>query len=115
MTPSSRGPCSGDQPLGATRVPSGSGLSQIHLVLGEGPVLEQVLGVPGAGRNVPFPTVAAENVLTGAGGPAARLFAKGLARGNATGFLGDHNEVDQRKMAFGQVSGFGAPVIHLDV
>ena len=56
---------------------------QEPLVLGEGEMFGHVLGVPGAGRDVPFPAVAAENALAGAGGPAPRLATEGLPRGDA--------------------------------
>ena len=91
------------------------GLGQVIVVLGERPVLEDMLGIPGAGRDVPFPAIAAKDVLAGAGGPAAGLFAEGLAGGDAAGFLGGDDEIDQRHVAFGEVGRFGTPVVHLDI
>ena len=49
---------------------------QEPLVLREGVVFGHVVGVPGAGGDVPLPAVAAENALAGAGGPAAGLSPK---------------------------------------
>ena len=90
-------------------------LAQVGGIAGEGPVLVEVLGVPGAGRDVPFPAVAAEDVLAGARGPAARGRPERRPGRPPAGFeLGDH-VVDQRQLALREVGGLGRPVVHLQV
>ena len=90
-------------------------LAQVSGIAGEGPVLIDVLGIPGAGGDVPFPTIAAENVLARPRGPAARCRPERRPGRLPAGLqLGDHI-VDERQLAFRQVGGLRCPVVHLHI
>ena len=94
---------------------------QILPVPGEGIMFPYVQGIPGIARNVPGPSVAAEDVLGGAHRPAAHRLSVlgielfiGLGGVPAAGSHGFH-VINQRLVAFRKVGGFRAPVGHLDI
>jgi len=89
--------------------------TQVGVVLCKGPVLKEMLRIPGTGGNIPLPPVTAKDTLTCASCPSAGLRSKRLTGGNTARFKGCHHKVEQRGMALRQIGRLSCPIVHLHV